>query len=169
MGGKRSRQATIAGRGVAVERRGLLEGWTPGGAVRRRWAGQGRVLCPTKNVVQPHLFATSEPWYREEPVSDTRTIVVSVIGTGIAVVTVVVGFMAIIASGIDARFDDVNARISDVNTRIDELSRSVNARFEDVNARFDDLNARVAALEIDVRELRGLVIDAIRDVEPAID
>ncbi len=29
--------------------------------------------------------------------TDTRTIVVSVIGTGIAVVTVIVGFMAIIA------------------------------------------------------------------------
>ena len=118
--------------------------------------------------------------------SDTRTIVVLVIGTGIAVVTVIVGFMAIIASGIDARFDDVNARISDVNTRIDELSRSVNARFDDVNARFDelsrsvnsrfdavnaridDLNARVSALESDVRELRGLVIDAITDVESAI-
>ena len=51
--------------------------------------------------------------------TDTRTIVVSVIGTGIAVVTVIVGFMAIIASGIHARFDDLNARIGDMEARLD--------------------------------------------------
>ncbi len=41
--------------------------------------------------------------------------------------------------------------------------------FDDVNARIDDVNARVDALQIEVRELRALVIEAIRDVEPAID
>ena len=54
--------------------------------------------------------------------TDTRTLVVSMIGTGIAVITVVVAFMAILASGINTRIDDlnatVNARIDDVNTRI---------------------------------------------------
>ena len=48
--------------------------------------------------------------------SDTRTIVVTTIGTGIAVTTVIVGSMAILASGINNRIDnlidDLNATVS---------------------------------------------------------
>lgn len=90
--------------------------------------------------------------------SDTRTIVVSIVGTGLATVTVMVAFTAIIASGMNARFDDVNRRIDDVNRRID-------ARFDDVNrnvnGRIDDLDARMTRVEADIRELRTLVIEAI--------
>ena len=46
-----------------------------------------------------------------------------------------------------------NARFDDVNRRIDY----VNARFE---ARFDDVQA-------DIRELRALIIDAIKNGDPA--
>lgn len=90
--------------------------------------------------------------------SDTRTIVVSIVGTGLAVTTVVVAFTAIIASGIDARFDDVNSRIDDVNrvnSRIDDVNRNVNSRV-------DDLDTRMVRLETDIRELRTLVIDALK-------
>jgi len=130
--------------------------------------------------------------------SDTRTIVVSIVGTGLATTTVMVAFTAIIASGINARFDDVNNRIDgvnrnvndriddvdrNVNTRIDDVNRTVNARFDDVNrtvnARFDDVNARIddvnrnlggriddldtrmGRIEVDIRELRTLLLDAI--------
>ena len=45
---------------------------------------------------------------------------------------------------------------------------STNARFNDVNARFDDVNRRIDDLQADIRELRSLVIDAIkRSGEPA--
>ena len=56
----------------------------------------------------------------------------------------------------NARFNDVNARFNDVN-----------ARFNDVNARFDDVERRFDALQADIRELRTLVIDAIKRGEPA--
>ena len=79
--------------------------------------------------------------------SDTRTIVVSSVGTGLATITVIVAFTAIIASGINARFDDVNSRIDDVN--------------RNVNSRINDVNTRMARIEADIRELRTLVIDAI--------
>ena len=46
-----------------------------------------------------------------------------------------------------------NVRISDVNTQL-------NTRIDDVNARIDDLQA-------DIRELRMLIIDAIKRDEPA--
>ena len=80
--------------------------------------------------------------------SDTRTVVVSIVGTGLATITVIVAFTAIIASGINARFDDVNSRIDDVN--------------RNVNNRINDVNTRMARIEADIRELRTLVIDAIK-------
>ena len=80
--------------------------------------------------------------------SDTRMIVVSIVGTGLATIAVIVAFTAIIAGGINARFDDVNSRIDDVNGN--------------VNSRIDDLNTRMARIEVDIRELRTLVIDAIK-------
>ena len=46
-----------------------------------------------------------------------------------------------------------NARIDDVNTHLD-------TRIDDVNARIDDVQA-------DIRELRALVIDAIKRDDPA--
>ncbi|MYD87512.1 MAG: hypothetical protein F4Y14_15825, partial [Acidobacteria bacterium] len=57
--------------------------------------------------------------------TDTRVIVVSVIGTGIATITVVVSFVAILASGLNDRIDDTNAnlngRVGDVNARIGDV------------------------------------------------
>ncbi len=44
---------------------------------------------------------------------------------------------------------------------------STNARFDDVNARFDDVNRRIDNLQADIRELRTLVVDALKGSEPA--
>lgn len=109
--------------------------------------------------------------------SDTRTIVVSIIGTGIAVTTVIVGFMAILAGGINTQIDDLNASF---NARIDDLNATINTRIDDFNARIDDfnasfnsrmddVNARIGNVETDLRELRTLVIEAIKADEPADD
>lgn len=105
--------------------------------------------------------------------SDTRTIVFSIIGTGIATITIIVSFVAIIASGINNRIDDVNtnvnSRIDDVNSRIDDLDTNVNSRIDDVNSRIDDIHSRIDDLQNDIRELRSLVIDALKGNEPAAD
>ena len=108
--------------------------------------------------------------------SDTRTIVVSIVGTGLATTTVIVAFTAIIASGINARFDDVNNRIDgvnrnvndriddvdrSVNTRIDDVNRTVNARFDDVNARIDDLRTELIAGVDDLRTELTTRIEAV--------
>lgn len=94
--------------------------------------------------------------------SDTRMLVVSIVGTGLAATTVIVAFTAIIASGIDARFDDVNARFDDVDNRFD----NVDSRFDNVNSRIDGVNrdadTRMDKIEADIRELRALLIEAIR-------
>ena len=73
----------------------------------------------------------------------------------------------------NARIGDVNARIDDVNARIDDVHANVNARIDDVraelmvqiagvNARIDDVNARIGGLSEDIRELRAIVIDAVK-------
>lgn len=98
--------------------------------------------------------------------NDTRTIVFSIIGTGIATITIIVSFVAIIAGGINNRIDDVADRIDDVNTnlnsRIDDVNTNLNSRIDDVHSRIDDL-------QNDIRELRSLVIDAIKGNAPPDD
>ena len=94
--------------------------------------------------------------------NDTRTIVFSIIGTGIATNTIIVSFVAIIAGGINNRIDDVADRIDDVNTNL-------NSRIDDVNTRIDDIHTRIDDLQNDIRELRSLVIDAIKGDEPPDD
>ena len=98
--------------------------------------------------------------------TDNRMIIATVVGTGIAMTTVIVTFVGIIAGGINDRSDDVN---TNVNNRIGDLNDSVNNRFNDVNSRIDDLNRRIDDLQNDMRELRTLVIDALKSSEPPTD
>ena len=57
-----------------------------------------------------------------------------------------------------------NARINDVNTQL-------NTRIDDMGTRIDDmgaqLNARIDDVQEDIRELRALVIDALKHGDPA--
>ena len=109
--------------------------------------------------------------------TDNRMIIATIVGTGIAMTTVIVAFIGIVAGGINSRFDDVNSRIDDVNAtvnnRIGDLNTSINTRFEDMKAsidtRFDAVNRRIDDLQAEVRELRALVIDAIQGADPAAD
>ena len=68
----------------------------------------------------------------------------TVIGIGSAIVMAVVGGTC-----------STNARFSDVNARIDDVQDDVNRRFDNVNRRFDDMQA-------DIREIRALLIEAIK-------
>ena len=68
----------------------------------------------------------------------------------------------------NARIDDLNTSL---NARINDLSANVNARFASVDARFDDLSAsvdaRFEAMREEIRELRALVIEAIKAASAA--
>ena len=90
-----------------------------------------------------------------------RAILWAVIGTGVGLATLLLTLAGLF-----------NARIDDVNSRIDDLNASVNARFGDVNgslnARIDTVNARIDDLQDDIRELRGLVIQALNE-SPSAD
>ena len=83
-------------------------------------------------------------------------------------ITVLVAAGAIVATlsvgtcSTNGRFDDVNQRIDDVNDRFNVRFDDVNRRFDDVNGRFDDVNGRFDDVQTDIRELRSLVIEAIK-------
>ena len=67
---------------------------------------------------------------------DTRALILTTIGTGVAVITV------------------LSMQIAAVNTRIDDMNR----RIDDMNRRIDDMNRRIDELRTEVRDLRaGLV------------
>ena len=99
----------------------------------------------------------------------------------------------------NARIDDLNARIDEMNAsltarigemnasltarigagdaglsaRIDDLSASLHARIDDLRAeiaaQIAAVNASIDALDRDVRDLRAIVVDAIRGGAPAAD
>ena len=53
------------------------------------------------------------------------------------------------------------------NSRIDDINGRVDSRFEDMNRRIDDgfenVNRRIDELQVDVRELRTLVFETLKD------
>ena len=59
-----------------------------------------------------------------------------------------------------------NTRITDavvsINQRMDDINQRMDDGFENMNRRIDDTNKRIDDLQTDVRELRNLVIEAIR-------
>jgi len=87
---------------------------------------------------------------------DTKAIVKTIVGTGIGLATLLLmlaGLMIQQNANLNARFDDLNARLDDLNARFDDLNANVNARFDD--------------LQEDIRELRALIIDAIKGADTA--
>ena len=80
---------------------------------------------------------------------ETKAVIKSIVGTGIGLATL----LLLLAGLIIQQNANVNARIDDVNA-------NVNARIDDVNARIDDLQE-------DIRELRALIVDAIKRPDPA--
>ena len=88
--------------------------------------------------------------------NDTKAIIKSIVGTGIGLATL----LLMLAGLMIQQNANVNARIDDVNARIDDVNANVNARIDDVDARIDDLRENI-------RELRALILDAIRGPDTA--
>ena len=80
---------------------------------------------------------------------DPKAIVKSIVGTGIGLATLLLMLAGLMIQ-----------QNANVNARIDDVNANVNARIDDVNARIDDLQE-------DIRELRALIIDAIKRTDPA--
>ena len=78
--------------------------------------------------------------------TDTKWIIGTVLGTGLALVTT----LLTIASLLFAQLGSVNTRIDDMNTRIDDM----NTRIDDMNTRIDDMNTRIDDMRGEFRDFR---------------
>ena len=81
--------------------------------------------------------------------TETTTIALSVVGTGIGIVGVMGLMLRILTTNITKQFElqaermselkaDLNARIDEMNRRIDETNRRIDERIGETNARIDD-------------------------------
>ena len=100
--------------------------------------------------------------------NDKTTIVVTVVGSAVGMAALLLTVMTLLIGSVNTRIDDfqdaVNARIDDTNSRIGDT----NGRIDDVNSRIDDLNDRMTGVENGMRELRNLLIEALK-AEAAAD
>ena len=94
--------------------------------------------------------------------NDKTTIVVTVVGSAVGMAALLLTVMTLLIGSVNTRIDDfqdaVNARIDDTNSRIGDT----NGRIDDVNSRIDDLNDRMTGVENGMRELRNLLIEALK-------
>ena len=98
--------------------------------------------------------------------NDRTTMIVTVVGSSVGMAALLLTVMTLLIGSVNTRIDDLlgamNARIDDTNNRIDDT----NNRIDDTNSRIDDLNARMTGVENGMRELRNLLIEALK-AEPA--
>ena len=88
------------------------------------------------------------------------------LGMGAIVVTLALGTCSTNAR-IDDGFTNVNLRFDDMNRRIDDTNRRMDNGFANVNRRIDETNQRIDRVESDVRELRTMLFELLKDLNPA--
>lgn len=77
------------------------------------------------------------------------------LGAGAIVVTLGVG-----TCSTTGRIDDTHRRIGDTNRRIDDTNRRMNEGFANIHRRLDDL-------QTDIREIRTLLFEMLKNNPPA--
>ena len=83
--------------------------------------------------------------------SDTKWVIGTVIGTGLAIVTAVLtvaGLLFAQFGGLNNRIDDVNNRIDDMGTRIDDMRTEVRGFRTEVTDRMAGFDTRLRNVEI---------------------
>ena len=92
--------------------------------------------------------------------SDTRALIATIIGTGVAVVTVVITVVVTVLSmqiaGVNTRIDDVNTRIDDVRADVRDL-RADHVRFEQ---RLDGVEVAIGKLVQRIETLERVILPA---------
>ncbi len=82
--------------------------------------------------------------------SDTRALILTIIGTGLAVTTIVITVLSMQIAAVNTRIDDVNFRIDDLRDDIRDL-RADHVRFDQrldaLEVAVGKLNQRLATLE----------------------
>ena len=80
-------------------------------------------------------------------ISDTTTIVTSIIGTGFAITGILAVMLRILTTNVTKRIDELK---TDMNSRFTET----NSRLQHIETRIDDTNKRIDAVGHDIADLR---------------
>ena len=91
------------------------------------------------------------------------------LGMGAIIVTLGIGISSTNAR-IDDGFTSVNLRFDEINRRMDDGFDNVNRRIDDTNQRmnegFNSVNQRIDNVESDVREIRTMLFEILKDRTP---
>ena len=96
--------------------------------------------------------------------NDRTAMVVTVVGSSVGMAALLLTVMTLLIGSVNTRVDDLQ---DTVNTRMSDLQATMNARIDDTNSRIDDLADRVTVVESEMRELRNLLIEALKAGPPA--
>ncbi len=88
------------------------------------------------------------------------------LGMGAIIVTLGIGTCSTNAR-IDDGFANVDRRFNETNRRMDDGFANVHRRIDDTNQRIDDTNRRIDDVQEDVRELRTMVFELLKNLNPA--
>lgn len=79
--------------------------------------------------------------------SDTRTLVVAIVGTGLAVITVHAAVMSMLIGGVNARIDDLRADVVQFRGELREDVADMRERLRAVEIGFAKIEQRLETLE----------------------
>ena len=92
--------------------------------------------------------------------SDVRALILTIIGTGLAVTTIVVTVLSMQIAAVNTRIDDVNARIDDLRDELRADIRDLRADHVRFEQRLDALEVAVGRLEQRVATLERVLLPA---------
>ena len=86
------------------------------------------------------------PWYAL-PMGDTRALILTIIGTGLAVVTIVVTVLSMQIVGVNTRIDDVRNDLRDFRTEVNARMDGFDTRLRNVEIAFGKVDQRLLIIE----------------------
>ena len=79
--------------------------------------------------------------------SDTRALIMTIIGTGLAVVTIVVTVLSMQIVGVNTRIDDVRNVLRDFRTEVNARMNGFDTRLRNVEIAFGKVDQRLLIIE----------------------
>ena len=98
--------------------------------------------------------------------SDTRTLVLTIIGTGVGLAVLLTGVMFALIGGVNARIDDVYSGLS---ARIDDVHSGLSARIDRIETRLGGFDERLRNVEIAFGKVDRRLLTIERVVLPGPD
>ncbi len=101
--------------------------------------------------------------------SDTRALVLTMVGTSVALAVLLTGVMYALIDGVNARIDDVNARIDELRVDLSARMDRIETRMDRIETRMDGIDERLRHAEIAFGKVDQRLLTIERVVIPSRD